>query len=86
MTIAQAHVIIRITLQLGLTMDRQKARKEIYKQAKRLQESYKLPLDSNVYIHWNGNAPIVLPTRTNGYGIVNTIKLEKILTKQLILI
>ena len=67
-------------------MDRQRARKEIYKQAKRLQESYKLPLDSNVYIHWNGNSPIVLPTRTNGYGIVNTGKLEKILTKQLILI
>jgi len=67
-------------------MDTQRARKEIYKQAKRLKETFGLPLDSNVYIHWNGNSPVVLPTRTVGGGIVNTVKLEKILTKQLILV
>ena len=67
-------------------MDTRRAQKQIYKQAKRLKEAYNLPDDSNVYIHWNGNEPVVLPTRTPGYGICTTIKLSKVLSKQCILV
>ena len=67
-------------------MNSQQARKEIYKQAKRLRVAYKLPLDCNVYITWNGSVPTVLPFLEGSKGITNTIKLEKILTKQCILI
>jgi hypothetical protein len=58
----------------------------IYKQAKRLQEVYKLPLTHDVYIHWQNNSPVVLPTRSFNNGITQTVRLEKILKKQCILV
>ncbi len=67
-------------------MDSRAANIAIYKQAKRLQEVYQLPKDSNVYIHWQGHSPVVLPTRTSGNGIINTVKLDKILKRQCILV
>jgi hypothetical protein len=67
-------------------MNNIQTRREIYKQAKRLQTEYKLPLDSNVYVHWSNNSPVVLPHLSNGVGMATTIKLEKILSKQCVLI
>lgn len=61
-------------------MKRTQANKEIYKQAKFLEN--KLPRDCNVYIHWKDDRPTVLADKQSGFDIITTVSLEKILRKQ----
>lgn len=61
-------------------MHRTQANKEIYLQAKNLKG--KVPINSNVYIHWKNNQPTVLPEKQTGYELINTVKLESILRRQ----
>lgn len=64
-------------------MDHIKARKEIIKQAKKLRG--KIPENHPVYIHWKNDSPLVLPMRTPGFDLINTVSLSNILNKRLIL-
>jgi len=61
-------------------MKRTQANKEIYKQAKWLRG--KVPLDSNVYIHWKDDNPTVLADKQSGYDLITTVKLTSILRRQ----
>jgi len=65
-------------------MDDISARKQIIRQAKRLQKM--IPETHLVYIHWKNDEPIVLPQKTPGYDMINTMTLANILNRQLILV
>ena len=65
-------------------MDRALIKKNIKRQAWRL--SKMIPPDSTVYIHWRGDLPYVLPYRMEGYNIINTVPLQKLLSNSLILV
>jgi hypothetical protein len=55
-------------------------KKLIYLQAKNLTNA--IPYDSIVYIHWKGNSPIVLPDKQKGYGVITSVRLDLILSRQ----
>jgi hypothetical protein len=42
----------------------------------------KVPLDSNVYIHWKDDNPTVLADKQSGYDLITTVKLTSILRRQ----
>jgi len=65
-------------------MDDRTARKQIIRQARRL--SQMIPETHYVYIHWKNDEPIVLPQKTPGYDMINTMTLANILNRQLILV